>query len=79
MVVVSRSLIGTVSGALFVLALTAFALGVIDPGFRPLAIGSVLFGSVVAVLLSWRARRVHHPSIAAHTPEPEEKRPIEPK
>ena len=75
----SRSLVGTVSGALFALALAVFALTVIEPAFRPITIGALLLGGVAALFLGWRARRVRHPTITRESVELEDKRPIEPK
>jgi hypothetical protein len=62
----SRSVAGTVSGALFALALTSFAISVIEPGFQGIAIGATLLGGAAAVVIGWQSRRVHHPTIAVY-------------
>jgi hypothetical protein len=76
---VNRSLAGTVSGALFALALTAKAVSVIEPGFAGITIGASLLGALAAIFLGWRSRRIHHPSIAARDVELEPKTPAEPR
>jgi hypothetical protein len=78
-IIVRRDLIGGVSGALFALALTAFLLGSIEPGFRPLVVGSLVLGGLCAVVLVWQRRRGGHPSISRHASSREDPPAIEPK
>jgi hypothetical protein len=77
--VVNRSLVGSVSGALLVLAMTAFAMGAVEPLFRPIVAGTLLFGCLAAICLRWRRRRVRHPTIAPGSVGLDDSRPIGPK
>ena len=60
-IIVRRNLTGTVSFGLFLVALCAFALGAADSLFRPIAIGALSSGLLLAgVLLK---RRSHAPGV----------------
>ena len=77
-VIVNKNLMGTVSLGLFVVAVGAFAAGAADPLFRPIAVGSVVGGVVLAGLLLRRRRHTPHidPSQADAA---DSQRPIEPR
>jgi hypothetical protein len=75
----SKNPTGTVSLGLFLVGIAAFVLSAVEPFFRPIAVGTVIGGAGVAVLL-WR-RRPRRLSIdprqpsTPHQPPP----PIEPR
>ena len=74
-----RAPIGPMSGALFALALLAFAMGALDGAFRPLVVASTLAGALVAVLLWRRNRRGRPPTISQGDAEAERGEPDEPR
>lgn len=77
---VRRGGFGPMEGTVVLLGIGAGLLGVIEPVFRPIAAGSIVFGAVVAGILLWRRRRESHPSISRHTgSETDAHKSIEPK
>ena len=64
----SSAAAGPLSAALFLLALTAFLMGALDPFFRPLAVASIAAGAVVAPLLWVKYQRASHPTISEVDP-----------
>ena len=76
---VRRGGFGPMEGSVVALGIGAGLLGAIEPGFRPIAAGSILLGAVAACLMVWRRRRESHPSISRHAHvETEPHKPIEP-
>ena len=63
---VRRGGFGPMEGTVVVLGIVAGLLGVIEPAFRPIAVGSIVLGAGVACILVWRRRRESHPSISRH-------------
>lgn len=59
----SRRVKGSMRGALFLLALACFLWGLIDAGFRVVAVPALLAGALFAVALWWRSRTHRTPSL----------------
>jgi hypothetical protein len=65
-------------GGVVILGIAGGLLGVIEPGFRPIAAGSVVLGAAVAVFLVWRRRSESRPTISRHARKESDGKPIEP-
>ena len=71
---------GPMEGAVVALGIGAGLLGIIEPGFRPIAVGSIVLGAGVAVILVRRRRAESHPTISRHAhTDSDAYKPIEPK
>jgi hypothetical protein len=66
-------------GTIVALGIGTGFLGLVHPGFRPIAIVALAFGALVAVVLVWRRGRESHPTISRHADhDSEAHKPIEP-
>ena len=76
-IIFSRNPTGSVALGLFMLGISAFLFGVLDPLFRPLALGCIGAGAVVAALLT--RRRPKTPHIDRQSVPEDVPRPIQPR